>query len=122
MESDFISYSFITTAIFSVSYVGMITIEVRTGNRILSNFRLYLDEKLLLLLQRIAWYIKKLFMWYERGTIAVESDIINPIAKPIHKTKNSYKTLKTGEIKLKRKPLSRISPYLRELIEKKRLE
>ena len=116
----FIVYSLIITSGVVIGYAALVVLETNYGNRFASDFRLYLDQKLLALIQNILGRVQVVQGVYRKGSNAIENEIIDPIAKPIKKTKKRYDTLRTGKVQIRSQPLTALSPYLRKLVVKKR--
>ena len=115
-----VAYSFIITSGFAVVYVILIVLETHHDNRVASDFRLYLDEKMVRFFVFLRRYLGIVGSVYERGSDAVESDLIDPITDPISETQKKYRTLKTGKLKIRRRSVSRTSPYLQNLLKKQK--
>ena len=119
MGTAFAVYSIFILSGVAIGYVTLIVMEVNYSNRFASDVRLALDQKLFDILQRFRRYLRGLIRMYEKGSDAVESDLIDPIADPIAETKGKYQILKTGRMHIKNRPVTKISPYLRKLLERK---
>ena len=117
LEASIIAYSFMVTSGIAVGYVVLVLLESNYSNRVASDFRLYLDTKMVALVRYMQRYMRIADSLYKRGSGAVEADLIDPLTMPITETQKQYTIIKTGEKKIRKAPISRISPYLRDLID-----
>lgn len=115
MEISFIIYSFIFTSGFFVTYVGFLAIEISTGNRVISNIRLYVDQRILKFMKYVGIYADKVDEIYDISEEKIEEEIFQPIATPIVSTHEKFDAIRTGKKDIKKYSLSSVSPYLRKL-------
>lgn len=118
--TEIIAYAFLVSSGVTAGYVLLIVLEVNHGNRVASDIRVRLDEKIMSMVDFLKKYLAVADRIYEKGSDAVESDLIDPIAAPIGETRKKYQTIKTGEMKIRKTPASKISPYLRRLLKKRK--
>lgn len=116
--AEIIAYTTFVTAGLTVAYVVLLAVEVKKGKRVAEQFRHYLDEKTVMLLKKVGKSVGVVSDIYERGSDEVEKDLIDPVAKPILKTQHKYVVLKTGERKIRRAGVSKISPHLQKLLKR----
>lgn len=115
MEISFIIYSFIFTVGFFIIYVIFLFIEISTGNRIISDLRLYIDEKILRVMKYVGIYAEKVDEIYEVSENRIEEEIIYPISIPITVTQKKIDAIRTGKRDIKKYSKLSVSPYLRKL-------
>lgn len=97
-------------------YVLMLFLEVTKGNRVASDFRLYLDEKVLDIIRRLNKRIYLVYNSFEFGKDVFKTDIIDPVKQPFLDTKIKYTSLKNGEFQLKERPVSKASTHIKKLL------
>lgn len=117
---SFIAWSFIVTAGFVLFYLALVSLETQYNNRVASDFRLYLDQKLIKFSRKLLPHVKMVGAVYERGADAVEEDLIEPITGPFSKIKQQYHTMKVGESAITQVSVSETSDYLQKLLKDKR--
>ena len=115
-----VAYATFITAGLTFAYITAVTSEIRKGKRIAAKFRGALDEKILTLFENTKEVTKTIRSLCRKGGDEVEKDLIDPVTKPIIETKHKYDTLKTGERKIRRVGMSKISPHLQKLLQKNR--
>jgi len=120
MYLGFISHTLIITSIIALMYIVLIALELNHNNRIASNFRLYLDTKISLLLKEVFSFLRSILKKYEDGVSTFESDIINQISRPFSNTQKKYKIMKTGIMDIRDNPNDDKSKYFTELLSKKK--
>ena len=107
-------YIFFGFAALVFVYLSVLAIELYSGNRVASNFRLYLDEKIRYFLDESLELFGLINTKRVRALKVADEEIFIPIVRPIKEQYHKYQTLRTG----KRNVLSsktKVSLYLRKL-------
>ena len=120
MDIISISISFIVTVTVTLLYTIFISFEIRHNRRFAPKVRSYLDKKTIVLFKKTAASARYLVRIFQMGGRTIESDLVDPVTEPIVKMGEHYHAIKTGEVKIRKKPFSRMSPYLQYLLKRKR--
>ncbi|MDE0243555.1 MAG: hypothetical protein OYG31_02485 [Candidatus Kaiserbacteria bacterium] len=120
MSPETVAYSFLTTALVSLLYVSIVAVEARSGKRLMSGMRGYLDRVAIAMVKRVSQAGRRASTVFRRGEETVEKDLIDPLTAPAEKAKRQYQALKTGRGRLRRSSVKNISPYLRDLVKRHR--
>ena len=120
MDIEIITVSFIGTVVVTLLWTLGISLELKYNRRCMPRIRSWLDRQVLRSVKELNTLLSSLIVLFRRGGGALEHDLVEPITDPVIKVSEQYRALRTGEMKLRKKPLSRISPYLQYLFQKKR--
>ena len=82
-------YFFIIISIILFIYIAILYFEQIYGNRFLSNFRLYIDNKIVIFIKFTNKFFKKLKKEYEISEDKFEEEIFQPFASPFIKNKKT---------------------------------
>lgn len=108
----YIFYGFI---IFFILYLIVLVLELGSGNRLASNFRLYLDEQILAIFKMISAHLEKAECVAMDSLGIVQEEIFSPVTDPVQRQYGKIKIMKSGRIELKQKPRTKVSLHLRKL-------
>ena len=115
-----IAYTLIPFSGVTLLYIGLVALEVGHGNRVASEIRLYLDQKILAAVRKVFACKEAVSHRYSQGNSMLGGTIAEVIPASVARTQKKMYILKTGRVEVSKGYEKNVSSHLQTLFKKKK--